>query len=95
MMNQNQLSQTLQNKQGNHGMLASAIDYIYNAFPNLSYRPRPDDVKLLAAFLQSQRSDTPAFLGELMSSSYNAIEIEINKFHSRQDKKNQPLPAFS
>ncbi|MCG2836354.1 hypothetical protein L6J37_05685 [Photobacterium sp. WH77] len=79
----------------NSELLAIAIDYIYQAFPNLSYRPRPDDVKLLAAFLQSQNPDSPACLGELMNSSYNAIDIEINKFHSRQGKHNQSIPAFS
>ncbi|QUJ68710.1 hypothetical protein KDD30_06300 [Photobacterium sp. GJ3] len=84
-----------QNLQDNHVKLATAIDYIYHAFPNLSYRPRPDDVKLLAAFLQSQNPDSPAFLGELMKSSYDAIEIEINKFHSRLVKQHQQLPAFS
>ncbi|KKC99777.1 hypothetical protein KY46_11175 [Photobacterium halotolerans] len=94
-MNKNTVLMMKRMTEKNEGTLATAIDYIYQAFPNLSYRPRPDDVKLLAAFLQSQNPDSPAFLGELMNSSYSAIDIEINKFHSRQEKHNQRIPSFS
>lgn len=57
--------------------LQEAITHIYSAFPNLSYKPRPDDVKLLAAYMKSQDSNYPESLDFLLSVSNREIELEL------------------
>ncbi|GAL05006.1 hypothetical protein JCM19237_4372 [Photobacterium aphoticum] len=64
--------------------LASAIHSIYAQFPNLSYRPRPDDVKLLAAFIKSQHADYPPHLDLLLTEDNQLIEGELNRYHHQQ-----------
>ncbi|GHA60821.1 hypothetical protein ACFFLZ_02450 [Photobacterium aphoticum] len=64
--------------------LASAIHSIYAQFPNLSYRPRPDDVKLLAAFIKSQHADYPPHLDLLLAEDNHFIEGELNRYHHQQ-----------
>ena len=62
--------------------LKAAISTIYQTFPNLSYRPRPDDVKLLAAYMKSQDSDYPSHLDTLLSVENMHIELALTKYHS-------------
>lgn len=57
--------------------LKEAITRIYTAFPNLSYTPRPDDVKLLAAYMKSQDNHYPESLDFLLSVSNREIELEL------------------
>ena len=66
--------------------LAQAITSIYSRFPNLSYRPRPDDVKLLAAFIKSQHDTYPPQLDLLLAEENHHIEGELNRFFQRQRK---------
>lgn len=60
--------------------LKDAIATIYNTFPNLSYKPRPDDVKLLAAYMKSRDSDYPKSLDLLLSVNNREIELELLKY---------------
>lgn len=60
--------------------LREAIGTIYTAFPNLSYKPRPDDVKLLAAYIKSRDTDYPKSLDLLLAVSNREIELELYKF---------------
>ncbi|MGF1698761.1 hypothetical protein L4D09_00385 [Photobacterium makurazakiensis] len=59
-----------------------AIDTIYTTFPNLSYKPRPDDVKLLAAYIKSQKTAYPAHLDILLSEENRHIEQALKKYHN-------------
>ncbi|MDD1822521.1 hypothetical protein ACQKPX_03960 [Photobacterium sp. DNB23_23_1] len=68
--------------------LKSAITTIYQAFPNLSYRPRPDDVKLLAAYMKSQGDDYPSHLDTLLEVENPHIELALVKYHNIN--KSQP-----
>ena len=63
-------------------MLKDAIGTIYTAFPNLSYKPRPDDVKLLAAYMKSQDTSYPKSLDLLLSVSNREIGLELLKYKS-------------
>ena len=60
--------------------LKDAIGAIYTAFPNLSYKPRPDDVKLLAAYMKSRDTAYPKSLDLLLSVSNREIELELLKY---------------
>ncbi|MGR5062434.1 hypothetical protein [Photobacterium sp. DNB22_13_2] len=69
--------------------LKAAITNIYQTFPNLSYRPRPDDVKLLAAYMKSQGNEYPNHLDTLLEVENTHIELALTKYHSI----NKPLDA--
>lgn len=60
--------------------LKDAIITIYKTFPNLSYKPRPDDVKLLAAYVKSRDNDYPKSLDLLLSVNNREIELELLKY---------------
>ena len=60
--------------------LKDAISTIYSTFPNLSYKPRPDDVKLLAAYMKSRDSDYPRTLDLLLTVNNREIELELLKY---------------
>lgn len=62
--------------------LKAAITTIYQTFPNLSYRPRPDDVKLLAAYIKSQSSDYPSYLDTLLEVENTHIELALVKYQN-------------
>ena len=62
--------------------LKTAITTIYQTFPNLSYRPRPDDVKLLAAYMKSQDGDYPSQLDTLLEVENVHIELALTKYHN-------------
>ncbi|MBV1842298.1 hypothetical protein [Photobacterium ganghwense] len=64
--------------------LLEAIHTIYHAFPNLSYRPRPDDVKLLAAYMKSRDNNYPSQLDLLLQENNQHIEHELQRYHSKQ-----------
>ena len=61
-------------------ILKDAISAIYSTFPNLSYKPRPDDVKLLAAYMKSRDSDYPRSLDLLLTVNNREIELELLKY---------------
>ena len=60
--------------------LKDAIVTIYDKFPNLSYKPRPDDVKLLAAYVKSTDTDYPKSLDLLLTVNNREIELELLKY---------------
>ncbi len=61
-------------------ILKDAISAIYSTFPNLSYKPRPDDVKLLAAYMKSRDSYYPRSLDLLLKVTNREIELELLKY---------------
>ncbi|PSW17179.1 hypothetical protein C9I98_19405 [Photobacterium sanctipauli] len=71
----------VENKLINDG-ISEAIKTIYTQFPNLSYKPRPDDVKLLAAYMKSQDESYPLHLDELLAEENLKIEMALKKYHS-------------
>lgn len=79
-------------------ILKMAITAVYQAFPNLSYRPRPDDVKLLAAYMKSQDNDYPGFLDTLLEVENGHIELALTKYHNinktSNSQKTKASPAL-
>lgn len=62
--------------------LDEAVDVIYQAFPNISYRPHPDDVKLLAAFLKDQQAPSSNRLDVLLDCQADDLRSAID-FHQQ------------
>ncbi|MGF1680015.1 hypothetical protein [Photobacterium minamisatsumaniensis] len=75
----------------NKDIINDAIDTIYIAFPNLSYKPRPDDVKLLAAYLKSQEGDYPCHLDTLLAEDNRHIESALKKYYNISKLKQRTL----
>ncbi|WP_082060645.1 hypothetical protein [Photobacterium gaetbulicola] len=66
----------------NTDRLKAAITTVYQTFPNLSYRPRPVDVKLLAAYMKSQSNGYPGCLDTLLETENSHIELALVKYHN-------------
>lgn len=58
--------------------LGEAVEVIYQAFPNINYRPHPDDVRLLAAFLKDQQAPLSSSLDVLLESQVDEIQSAID-----------------